>query len=112
MPAGFWRENMMCQQIRDFRQAQQTLPVDSITDNLSNTSLLENLPQTLIQDDEPTVSSSPTETQKSSSSYIPILRCVDKPSSSLPSQLMFTEDSIWASVGFQWIDTIKKHLKT
>ncbi len=112
MPAGFWRENMMCQQIRDFRQAQQTLPVDSITDNLSNTSLLENLPQTLIQDDEPTVSSSPTETQKSSSSYIPILCCIDKPSSSLPSQLMFTEDSIWASVGFQWIDTIKKHLKT
>jgi hypothetical protein len=73
---------------------------------------LETFPQTILQDDEPTDSSSPTEPQKSSSSYIPILRCVDKPSSSLPFRLLFTEDSIRASVGFCRIDTIKKHFKT
>ena len=42
--------------------------------------------------------------------HIPILQCVDKPSSSLPSRLTFTEDIIRASVGFRKLDTIKKHL--
>jgi len=40
----------------------------------------------------------------------PILRCIDKASSSLPSKIMFTEDSIRSSVGFRRIDTIKAHL--
>jgi len=40
----------------------------------------------------------------------PILRCVDKASSSLPSKIMFTEDNIRSSVGFRRIDTIKAHL--
>jgi hypothetical protein len=42
---------------------------------------------------------------------VPILRCVDKPSSSLPSRLTLTEDIIRASVGFRCIDTIKHHLQ-
>jgi hypothetical protein len=42
---------------------------------------------------------------------VPVLRCVDKPSSSLPSILTFTEDNIRANVGFWRIDTIKRHLK-
>jgi hypothetical protein len=42
--------------------------------------------------------------------HIPILRCVDKPSSSLLSRLTFTEDIIRASIGFCKIDTIKKRL--
>jgi hypothetical protein len=50
-------------------------------------------------------------TNNSSIVSIPILRCVDKPSSSLPSWLTFTEDIIRASVGFCRIDTIKSHLK-
>jgi hypothetical protein len=41
---------------------------------------------------------------------VPILQCVDKPSSSLPSCLTYTEDSIRAYVGFHRIDTIKRHL--
>jgi len=39
-----------------------------------------------------------------------VLRCIDKPSSSLPSSVTFTEDSIRVNVGFCWIDTIKHHL--
>jgi hypothetical protein len=39
-------------------------------------------------------------TNKSSPVIVPILRCVDKPSSSLPSQLTFTKDLVRASVGF------------
>jgi len=42
---------------------------------------------------------------------VPILRCVDKVSTSLPSRLTFTEDFIRASVGFRRIDSIKQHLK-
>jgi hypothetical protein len=50
-------------------------------------------------------------TNNSSSVSVPILRCVDKPSSALPSRLTFTEDIIRASVGFCRIDAIKGHLK-
>jgi hypothetical protein len=46
----------------------------------------------------------------SSMAVVPILRCVDKPLSSLPSRLTFTKDLIHASVGFRRIDTIKSHL--
>jgi hypothetical protein len=45
-----------------------------------------------------------------SSVQIPILRGIDKPSSSLPSKLTFTEDIIRASVGFRKIETMKRHL--
>jgi hypothetical protein len=41
---------------------------------------------------------------------LPIICCVDKPSSSLPSRLTLTEDLIRASVGFWRIDSIKQHL--
>jgi len=42
---------------------------------------------------------------------VPILRCVDKCSSSLPSRLTFTEDFIRSSVSFRRIDSLKNHLK-
>jgi hypothetical protein len=41
-----------------------------------------------------------------------ILCCVDKPSSSLPSQITFSEDYLRASVGFRCIDTMKKCFPT
>jgi len=43
---------------------------------------------------------------------VPILRCVDKPSTTLPSRLTFTEDYIRASMGFRRVETIKRHLKS
>ncbi len=43
---------------------------------------------------------------------VPNLRCVDKPVTSLPSRITFTEDFLRSSVGFRWIDTIKSHLAT
>jgi len=48
----------------------------------------------------------------SSTVNVPILQCVDKPSTSLPSRLTFTEDFLRSSVGFRRIDTIKSHLDT
>jgi len=50
--------------------------------------------------------------ETSSSAHVPILRCVDKTSTSLPSRLTLTEDFIRASVGFRIIDSIKQHLRT
>jgi len=51
--------------------------------------------------DQPSVSNDPI------LDPVPIVRCVDKPPSSLPSQLTLTEDIIRSSVGFRRIDTIK-----
>jgi hypothetical protein len=48
----------------------------------------------------------------SSSLLVPLIRCVDKPSSSLPSRITLNEDFIRASVGFRKIDTVKTHLSS
>jgi hypothetical protein len=50
-------------------------------------------------------------TNSSSQIPVPILRCVDKPFSSLPSRITFTEDFVCASVGFRRIDSIKANLQ-
>jgi len=52
----------------------------------------------------------PTDNQ--SHALVPILRCIDKVSSSLPSRLTMNEDHIRACMGFRRIDTIKRHLAT
>ena len=56
------------------------------------------------------VSSLPSgQLQCEDSIFIPIMRSVDKPSSSLPSHIAMSEDFIRSSVGFRKIDTLKKH---
>ncbi len=42
--------------------------------------------------------------------FIPIIRSVDKPSSSLPKNISMSEDYLRSCVGFHRIDTLKKHL--
>jgi len=51
-------------------------------------------------------------TQSSSPLHFPIIRSVDKPSSSLPKNISMTEDYLCACVGFRRVDTIRKHFKT
>jgi hypothetical protein len=46
----------------------------------------------------------------SSTSSVPIIQCVDKVSTSLPSRLTLTEDHIRASIGFRRVDTLTKEL--
>ncbi|MFN9978304.1 MAG: hypothetical protein ACK53Y_00245, partial [bacterium] len=48
----------------------------------------------------------------SSTDRVPLLRCVDKPATSLPNHITCTEDFIRASVGFRRIDSMKSHLKS
>jgi hypothetical protein len=40
---------------------------------------------------------------------IPLIRSVDKPASSLPIMITVSEDFLRASMGFRWIDTVKRH---
>ena len=42
--------------------------------------------------------------------FTPIIRSVDKPSTSLPKQVSMTEDHLRACVGYRRIDTLKKNL--
>jgi hypothetical protein len=51
-------------------------------------------------------------TQSSSPLHVPIIRSVDKPSSSLPKSISMTEDYLRACVGFRHVDTLRKHFKT
>jgi len=44
--------------------------------------------------------------------HIPIIRSIDKPSSSLPQTISMSEDYIRSCVGFRRIDTLKRNLKT
>jgi len=50
-------------------------------------------------------------TNNSSLARVPIIRCVDKTSTPLPSCITLTEDYIRSSVGFRRIDTIKTHFR-
>jgi len=52
------------------------------------------------------------EPEPSTSPFIPIIRSVDKVSSSMPNTISMTEDYLRSCVGFRRIDTLKKHLKT
>jgi hypothetical protein len=45
-----------------------------------------------------------------SSSYVPIIRSVDKVPSSIPKKVSVSEDFIRASVGFHQIDTLKRNI--
>jgi len=75
-----------------------------------------NLPPvvTLPNDDSTLVSTSSTTTtvatNNTSTPQVPILRCIDKALSSLPSRVTFSEEFIRASMGYHRIDTIKRNL--
>jgi hypothetical protein len=75
------------------------------------------LPEDSISSENPPTMSSPIDnhekssvTNASSLAPVPILCCVDKPSSSLPSRLILTEDFIHSSVGYRRIDTMTQFL--
>ena len=117
VPAGFRQHNEfqrdLCHYLRN------TLGMSS-NDNLEAINLLSSVPElhniqaesSPVIDSSSNVQSDPSTSlpQHTSSVQVPVLRCIDKPSSSLPSRLTFTEDSIRANVGFRHIDTLKHHL--
>jgi hypothetical protein len=86
----------------------EALPLSDLLDtstNVNSTSTIDTLSS--IDESQPSPS-----TTSYSIAPVPILRCVDKPATSLPSRLTFTEDFLHASVSFRRIDMIKSHLAT
>lgn len=104
VPAGFHQHTEFQRDLRHYLL--NTVGAVSSDDNADNFQLLLSI-ETSSDDQEATPTSLP---QHTSMVQVPILRCIEKPSSSLPSSFTFTEDSIHANVGFRQIDTIKHHL--
>ena len=53
----------------------------------------------------------PTTQSSSTTDFVPIIRSVDKPSSTLPHNITVSEDFMRASMGFRRLDTVKKLFK-
>jgi len=63
--------------------------------------------------DDPSSTTHPLDLESSSTTvYSPIVRSVDKPSSSLPASISMNEDYIKACVGYRRVDTMKRHFST
>jgi len=112
VPAGFRRTNLHQQNVAYCKHLLSTPldPVDSSTTDLS--SLLPPMLHDLAQSLESPTTDDLVENINLSSDpvYSPIIRSVDKPSSSLPQVITFSEDLLRASVGFRRIDSLKQHL--
>jgi hypothetical protein len=116
VPAGFRQNTTLQKSFQEFlppSRKSSAVPLDP--DNLLNLTLAsstELLSHNSSSDQSPTITdpASSSVTNESSLAPVPILRCVDKPSSSLPSRLTLTEDFIRSSVGYRRIDTIKRYL--
>jgi hypothetical protein len=114
VPVGFRQATNLQTLFRSFtppRKSKSTITDSSLQPSNSSIGLLSKIQSTdsSIRDIEDVPTSIP---KTSSSVHVPILRCVDKISTSLPSRLTLTEDFIRASVGFRRIDSIKQHLRT
>jgi hypothetical protein len=119
VPAGFCRDNIHKQQFVLHSPSRTTANLSSelLGENISSTSTTDNtlidsmnlLPATaeLLH---PENTSHPTHSTNPSSLpiHIPIVRSVDKASSSLPKKMTMSEDFLCSCVGYRHIDTLKK----
>jgi hypothetical protein len=120
VPAGFRRKSLQQQQTRlhttpNVQTLQPTSSYDPLSDEhqlASDNSSLQspNTEEHILNNNESISSNSPTN-QSFVPSHIPIVRSVDKPSSSLPKNISMTEDYLRSCVGFRRIDTLRQHLK-
>ncbi len=113
VPAGFSNHNTFQRQVIDYHlnNVDMETPVIDTVDSLPPSETPADLDQISNQAlaTSESVSSITTNSQSNPSStlQVPILRCIDKPSSSLPFKITYTEDFLRASVGFCRIDTMK-----
>jgi hypothetical protein len=106
VPAGFRESSnhvkQLCHYLSKMHSDSLDPPVDPLISSLSLN----------IIDDNNVIVDDITDTKKSSPTIdIPIIRSVDKPSSSLPQHITMSEDYIRAALGFRRIDTLKTHFK-
>ncbi len=111
VPAGFWETLTHSKQVRHHLQAKELgdyLPEHDSSTVLSS-EISDTSPDSNINPDSWELPTSLPENTESSSlaTVMPIIRSVDKPSSSLPQHITMTEDFLPAGLGFRRIDTIK-----
>jgi hypothetical protein len=126
VPAGFRRENSQQQNFRLFNPLKISTTIDDpslnkvnhptqvlelISDHKLNQLSSESL-QTQQQDSETSTTNPISTTHTSTSLGIPLVRSVDKVSSSLPKHISMTEEFLRTCVGFRRIDTLKQHLQS
>ena len=99
VPAGYRSASDLQKQFRSFTPPRKARSGDHGTSSQANSSILSS--SSLV---ESVADVSHLATDQTSPANVPILRCVDKLSSTLPSRITLTEDLIHASVGFRRIN--------
>ncbi len=111
VPAGFRQTSTYNRDLISYLRAQRTMDITSfstseLTDKISSSDEISQSTHALDKLDTNVTTQLPSD-----SDHIPIIRSVDKPSSTIPQVLTVSEDFMRASMGFRRIDTVKKHLK-
>jgi len=116
VPAGFRKMSHHAQLFNEYHSlnhnigpADPTITADTTDATSPSLSLLSNIEQEAMSEVLDSVDSSYHDTSSSPSVPTPIVRSVDKPSSSLPHVITMSEDYLCSSLGFQCIDTLKQH---
>jgi len=112
LPTGFCQENDLQRTLRDAKLYHLSSPTLDDLSHLDTSPDLSNLDILPYNSSSTSISSSDTTviTDNTSIKRVPILQCIDKPSSYLPSRLMLSEDFICATVGFCRVSTRKRNL--
>jgi len=117
VPAGFWQSSVHTQNLKHYyslKHNTESSTVNNLDSSLPDTDL--QLSSTLNSSDSSAVSDTilPLTTPESSTHNhpVPIMRPVDKPSSSLPDVITMSEDYLRSSLGFRQIATIKQQFST
>jgi hypothetical protein len=106
VPAGFRVASQQEQNLRAFvppRKSLGPLPCYSIQEPVTQ--------DQLFSVTEDMSSTSTALNSQSESIFIPIVRSVDKASTSLPKKVLMSEDSLRASLGFRRVDSIRRHFR-
>ena len=115
VPAGFRRMNNHNKDLISHLRSQHAVLASSSNSNDSLSNLTQNIliPMSNLKMSSNMDSNEELSTTQSSShpANVPIIRCVDKPSTTLPHNITVSEDFMRASMGFRRLDTVKKYLK-
>jgi len=115
VPAGFRQMSCHNQQLHHYyslknQKATLLSEIDSLDTLLSELDELFPPPSTMQSSIEHSETSKSSNQSDCLGERIPIIRSVDKPSTSLPQVMSMTEDYLWSSLGFHRTDTFKQQL--
>jgi hypothetical protein len=97
-----------CQEVKTKRQLGFNVPPRKSMESLE----CEDTQDHLLSVTEEVTSPTTTTNSQSEPIFIPIVRSVDKASTSLAKKVSMSEDSLRASLGFHWVDSIRHHFLT